>query len=262
LPFSFHAESIVTFSWPARSIASTQRLSPPENGRIDVWAMSLDASPDLYRTFRGHLTAEERERAERYRRERDGRSFVCARGWFRTLLGAYLGMEPGAVPFATGEHGKPYIPDGPDWSFNLSHSGGVALAAVAGADRVGIDVEAHRPVDDLYELADRFFSDREARRLRELPEADARRGFFHAWTRKEAFVKAVGTGLSLPLHTFDVSLAPSDPARLIDCRADAWASLPWSLHDLAPADGYSAALAVPLSNPSLCLRHWTPGPPD
>jgi len=208
------------------------------------------------------LSAEEIDRSDQYRHPEDRRSFECARGVLRFLLCRYLDVPASAISFAYGEHGKPSLVDAPDWSFNVSHSGEIALVAVAGAARVGIDIEKRRPLDDPHDLAERFFSDREAEDLRKVPDSDVPTAFFNAWTRKEAFAKATGAGLSLPLRSFDVTLAPGEPPRLIECRDPEWSTLPWSIHALAPATNYTAALAVSLDDPTLECYRWNPSPDD
>lgn len=248
--------------WSPRSVSPAVRLSPPDPGVVHVWAASLNPDAAVQRSYRAVLSAEEVDRAEQYRYREDRRSFECARGVLRILLGRYLDIPGDAVSFSYGEHGKPSLVEAPDWSFNVSHSGEIALVAVAGADRVGIDIEKRRPLDDPHDLAERFFSDREAEDLRNLPDGDVPTAFFNAWTRKEAFAKATGAGLSLPLRSFDVTLVPGESPRLIECRAPEWSSLPWSIHALAPATDYTAALAVCLDAPTVECYRWHPSLDD
>jgi len=225
-----------------------------------VWRIPLNRSADVVSGYRDLLDDDEIERADRFVYDDDRRHFIAARGALRVLLARCLGRAPGRLSFAYGDHGKPGLKGDPDLSFNLSHSGDWALIAMADAVLVGIDVEQIRPLPDALEVAERFFSDHEVERVRALPESEIPIGFFNAWTRKEAFVKAVGTGLTLPLHTFDVSLAPDEPARLLDLRAPDWTEVDWTLRALCPSDGYAAALAVAHATPRVSCFHWSHAP--
>ncbi len=164
--------------------------------------------------------------------ERVRNRFVVGRGLLRTLLGRYVGVPGEALELAYGDHGKPFLVQaGP--RFNLSHSGGVALFAFSSSADVGVDVElADRCVDPL-KIAGRFFSPAEVGTLRSLPEALRRGAFLTCWTRKEAFIKARGDGLSLPLDSFDVTLAPSEPAALTRTAWSAAEPAEWELADLS-----------------------------
>jgi 4'-phosphopantetheinyl transferase len=169
--------------------------------------------------------------------------FVAARALLRDLLAGYLAEPPAAIRFAYNEWGKPALAPGfaaLDVRFNLSHSQDLALYAFALEREVGVDLELIRGDFANERLAENFFSPAEVAALRALPREHQARGFFNCWTRKEAYVKARGQGLSIDLKSFDVSLAPGEEARFLrgeDCRG-------WSLASLAPADGWVAALAT------------------
>jgi 4'-phosphopantetheinyl transferase len=189
------------------------------------------------------LAPDERRRADAYRLEPHRARFVVGRALLRILLGRYLQAAPEDLRFDYGEFDKPMLPGGP--SFNLSHSGAVALYAFSGAGEVGIDVELYdeRPASE--GIAERFFSPAEVSALRSLPAQMRSHAFLACWTRKEAFVKARGDGLSLALDSFDVTLAPGVPAALL---RTAWSSEEprrWQLQDLSdPEAGYVAAVAI------------------
>lgn len=176
------------------------------------------------------LSDEERRRAGRYRLEDDRLRSHVSWGLLRIFLGRVLGVEPWTIEFTQNEFQKPLLPDGP--SFNMAHSGEWVLLGVTTEGRLGIDVEAPRPIPDLDALAATVFSADELMELRTLPEAERLLAFFRGWTRKEAFVKAIGGGLSVPLKQFAVSLAPDVPEAL------RWIDLPservesWSLRPL------------------------------
>lgn len=213
------------------------------DGAVHVWALALDEPAAAPERWWASLSADERARAERFRFERDRRRFVAAHGQLRALLGRYCGRPAHAVAFTFNAYGKPAVPDAA-LSFNLSHSGEVALIAVAAAGRLGVDVEVVRADLAGLAIAEQFFTSAEVAELRGLPEAERVPAFFNCWTRKEAFVKARGEGLSLPLKDFDVSLAPGAPAALLHTRPDPAEAARWTLMALEPADGYVAALAT------------------
>jgi 4'-phosphopantetheinyl transferase len=180
------------------------------------------------------LPAEERVRARSFHFDQDRDAFATTRLVLRHLLAAYTGTAPEAVELKLGARKKPQLASGAV-QFNVSHSAGMSLLAFA-QDEVGVDVERIRAVPGMDEIMERNFAPGEQREWRELAETERERGFFLGWTRKEAYIKALGEGLYLPLASFDVSLAPDEPA--------IFRSLPeWSLYDFA-IPGYAAALAI------------------
>jgi len=187
------------------------------------------------------------DRARRFHFQRDSERFIVTRGLLRCILGRYLGIEPGRLRFVYNSYGKPALATASDEGalcFNLSHSGGLALYAVARGRQVGIDLERIRAVPEIEQIAQRFFSSREYAAFRSLAAGLRQEAFYSCWTRKEAYIKARGQGLSLPLDQFDVSLVPGEPARLLDVRGDSQDGHHWLLRELEPGPGYVAALAV------------------
>jgi 4'-phosphopantetheinyl transferase len=193
--------------------------SPPNSltlgsGEVHVWRASLNRTEAQVEILKHTLAAEELRSAGRYRFHKDREHFIVAHGLLRTILARYLDMEPGQLRFCYGPHGKPALevePGEDTLSFNLSHSHGLALFAVSRGRELGIDLEyvqAHLADD---QIAERFFSPREVALLRGLPKDVQREAFFIFWTRKEAFIKATGKGVSLPLDQFEVSLVPGKP---------------------------------------------------
>ena len=163
------------------------------------------------------------------------------------LLGGYLGQDPPHLRFTYGLHGKPALATDTGRAalrFNVSHSHGLALYAITGGREVGVDVERIRPEIAQEKIAERFFFSREVTVLRALPPLLQAPAFFACWTRKEAYMKAKGDGLALPLDQFEVSLAPGEPAALLRTAWDPQEAACWALQDLAPAPGYRAAVAV------------------
>jgi 4'-phosphopantetheinyl transferase len=235
------------------AIASAGRWRPrphPPLGAHDVhvWRVPLDddARADSYWSL---LSDEERRRASRFVRDVHRRRFVAAHGALRSILASYVDAEPGALDFVNGEHGKPAlrgVTGRHSVEFNLSHSDDLALVAVARARPVGVDLERWSDGVEHLELAERFFSPWERKALRALAHAPdlVAAGFFAAWTRKEAYLKATGQGIVRGLHHFDVALTPGEPARLLADRLDDDATARWSMFALEPAPGYSAALVV------------------
>ena len=176
-----------------------------------VWRAQLDPAPGEVHRLMGMLSKDEHARAERFRFDQDRRRFVVARGVLRSLLALYLGLPPQKVQLTYGASGKPCLPRGV-LRFNLD-AGELGLYAFTSSREVGIDVEHVRQLDDMDQIARRFFSVNEVASLEALPEsARPSTAFFNCWTRKEAYVKARGEGLALPLDGFDVSLAPVNRA--------------------------------------------------
>jgi len=207
------------------------------------------------------LSEDEQARAERFYFQIDRERFVVARGALREILGVYLNRAAKSVLFCYGPHGKPALAHDPGRNtihFNVSHSHGVALYAVTRGREIGIDLEFIRESLEVEQLAERFFSQREIATLRGLPVNLRKHAFFLCWTRKEAYIKARGEGLSLPLDQFDVSLIPGEPAALLRTQADPDETLRWSLQELSVDPGYVSALAVEGRGWSLSCWQWPP----
>src|SRR5271155_3096552 len=211
-------------------------------GEVHAWRVALNRSEAELLRLRGTLSIEETLRADRFYFQRDRDAFMATRGTLRQLLGRYVGCAPGEIAFEYGPYGKPHLrgaPPGLSLDFNVSHSHGLALMAFSLGRKLGIDVESIRPAVASEEIAERFFSSREVAELQSLPPAMRAEGFFLCWTRKEAYVKAIGNGLQIPLKSFHVSLTPSEPARLES--AD---SKRWTLRSLRPGTGFVGALVA------------------
>jgi 4'-phosphopantetheinyl transferase len=209
---------------------------------VDIWHVSA-ASPALdLDGLAGVLSTEESARADRYRFEHDRRQFIVARGILRCLLGRYLGVAPREIPLTFGPQGKPGV-EGP-LQFNLAHSRGFVAFAMVPGRRVGIDVEKINPTIDVLELATGFFSQPETESLQRLQGGERVRAFFRCWSRKEAYLKAIGDGLSRPLGDFDVATDLRPGSLLLDVRWDRAEVARWHLADIALDPGYTSALAV------------------
>jgi 4'-phosphopantetheinyl transferase len=215
-----------------------------EEGEIHVW----HASPELHSSdldFSALLSADERVRVAQFHFEGDRWNFLFCRSMLRILLASYLGTPPTELRFAYSAQGKPSLaaPFG-DLEFNLSHTSGLALFGFCRGQRIGLDVERIRKDFKVNEIAGRFFSSAEKRSLAQIPQVSSHEAFFHCWTRKEAFVKARGEGLSCPLDGFDVSVAPEDEEVALTRRTDAAEAARWKLWSLNCFPEYAAALAV------------------
>jgi 4'-phosphopantetheinyl transferase len=214
---------------------------------VHVWRAALDVPESQVWSLWDMLTTDECQRAERYVFQKDRTHFVVARGLLRVLLGRYLRQGPQYLRFIYGPHGKPALATdtgGVALHFNVSHSHGLALYAITRGREVGVDIERIRSEVVQEQVAEHFFSPREVTVLRALPSPLQATAFFACWTRKEAYIKAIGDGLALPLDQFDVSLAPGEPAALLHTTWDPQEAARWALQDLAPAPGYRAAVAV------------------
>jgi 4'-phosphopantetheinyl transferase len=236
--------------------AETPRLDP---GVVHVWRVQLpesDASPFPPSEI-DVLHADEIDRAWRFRSEELKRHFVRCRSALRMILASYLSCAPAELRFEYGEHGKPMLRSttrgfGPlSPHFNLSHADRLALVAVTLDCPIGVDVERVRSFADADRLAQRFFAPREYAKYTTLAGAARHAGFFNCWTRKEAFVKARGEGLSLPLQSFEVTLEPHEPARVIHVEPHPGEAEEWSMFGFEPAAGYCAAVAAP-RRPLVC----------
>jgi 4'-phosphopantetheinyl transferase len=220
------------------------RLSP---GGAHVWCLALDLGEDQVSQLYARLSSDEAERAGRHHFERHRRRFVACRGQVRQILAGYLKAGAGDLRFRYGPRGKPAL-EAP-WSnskirFNVSNSEDAALLAVAIDRELGVDVEHVREPRDFDSLAAQFFAVSEVTQLRSLPQEQRLEAFFRCWTRKEAVLKAVGTGLAFPLDKVVVTLGPSEPARVVAYDDDSAAASRWWLANLAPLPEYVGALAA------------------
>ena len=266
---------------------------------VHVWAVPLDSAPPALPQLAATLASEERQRAARFRFPRDRDRFIAGRGLLRAILGRYLDLDPAEVEFAYGPHGKPFLAptklpgpsdqprprprsspdpsayddqnqdqtkqrtnppsDSPPLQFNLAHSDTLALLAVTRLDRVGVDVEHIRVLPDARQLVARFFSLRENELYQNLSASQRPAAFFNLWTRKEAWLKATGEGIAHSLHLVEVSFLPGEPARFLALPPGSSEPAAWALHDLNPAPGFAAALAIPAGPSRLRCWRWNQG---
>ncbi len=229
-----------------------------EENEVHLWRASLDLSAAASEELAETLSPDERERAARFRVPRVRARFTAARGILRDILGRYLECPPSALLFGYRRHGKPYLLGGheEDIRFNLSHSHDLALYGISRGKEIGIDMERIRQDREHERLAQRFFSPREAAVLGSLPPEARVDAFFRCWTRKEAYLKARGEGLAIPLASFEVSLAPGEAAALLSVAGDPREVERWSLWAIQAGPQYAAALAVEGQPARLEMWEW------
>ncbi len=212
---------------------------------VHIWRAGLEVN-DI-QSLQQTLSIDEGKRAERFRFQKDRKHFIVARGFLRKILSRYLGASPSDLHFCYGANGKPALTkafDGDKLKFNLSHSHGVALYAITLNRNIGVDIERIRIDFDCEQIAQQFFSPREKAILAKLPNNIKHEAFFTCWTRKEAYIKANGQGISLPLEQIDVTFAPGEPAALLDAKWDSQEARRWSLQNIVINQNYAAAVAV------------------
>ena len=223
---------------------------PPANpslseNELHVWVASLNRPQTQLNQLWQHLSSDEQARAERFYFDRDRNNYIAARGLLRQLLAGYLQLPATQIAFAYGEHGKPELAMAQAASgvkFNISHAQEVALLAFARRREVGVDIEQVRPLEDAIQIAERFFSQNEVAVFTAVPIEQKPQAFFNCWTRKEAFIKVIGEGLSCPLDSFDVTLKPGDPAKLLQVKDSRETAARWKLENLEPAASYAGAV--------------------
>jgi len=230
----------------------------PERGTVWCWRVLVEQLPDdLLAKLAALLCRDEQERAMRFVRRADRRSFTAAHGALRLLLAAALGRRPREMRLAANRAGKPLLADG-SIEFNLSHGGEVVLVALASERPVGVDVERLRPMPDRDAIIRRFLHRGEAADMAELSGVEADLAFFRCWTRKEAVTKALGLGMSLPLERYRVSCRPGMPAQLLALDGTGPPPAHWWMRDLEPAADHVGAIAVPAEQTALVCRTLDP----
>jgi len=236
---------------------------PPEfalaDDEVHVWCASLDKPASQLGQFSSTLCPDERQRADRFRFDRHRQWFIVRRGLLRMLLGRYLTVEPNQFVFDYDARGKPSISeplDGRTLHFNISDSSGLALYAVTRRAPLGVDVEHIKPVRDMDGIAARFFSARERAAIGALTEPRKPEVFFNCWTRKEAYLKSTGEGISESLPHVEVTLMPGDAPRLLSLAGDGRVASEWTFYSFEPAAGFVGALAIKATGLRLSCWRW------
>lgn len=239
--------------------AGPARVALPAADEARVWLAHLDLAAATVDRLVAVLSPDERERAVRFHFRRDAMRWIVARATLREILGAYLETEPVAIAFTYGPKGKPalVVEEGrADLQFSISHSADLAAFAVTVGVPVGVDVERLREVDDMEQIAARTFSVRECSALRSLPPEQRAAGFFNCWTRKEAYIKALGEGLSYPLDRFSVSVAPGLPARLEVVEDTPDHVETWTMEALPVRAGFAGTVVVGRPGARVRCERW------
>jgi 4'-phosphopantetheinyl transferase len=230
----------------AESDRSSRTFGVLKTPAVDIVGVRLDASAGIVAALWQLLSRDEQERAEKFRFSEHRQHYIVARGNLRRLLAERLRIAPRAVEFVENNYGKPKLAPvhgSADLDFNLSHSGALALYAFTSGRAVGVDVELIREIPDIDDLAERFFSPTEIASLKAFPVAQRSSAFLACWTRKEAFIKALGQGLTCPLDAFDVTIDPDAPARITRIKASIERVANWTMQAFAPSPCYIAAVA-------------------
>ncbi|MBC6366460.1 4'-phosphopantetheinyl transferase superfamily protein [Algoriphagus sp. AK58] len=231
-------------------------LPPIHIDDVHIWQMRLDLPEEHINIFTEILSADELDRANRFYFEKDRSRFISARGMLRIILSQYLGLDPKKLLFEYSNYGKPEFRSESGFQslkFNLSHSEGIALLAVTRYKNIGIDVERIRDDIALDPIANLFYSNEEISSLERIGEKRKKEWFYTLWTRKEAFLKATGKGLSYPLKECDVSFRYGGKFSSVTINKE---KSDWMVKDLFPILGFAAALAVEGNNPKLSCTHF------
>jgi 4'-phosphopantetheinyl transferase len=242
-----------------------QWISPPKSlsleiDQVHVWRIGLDVEEQNPTKFSNILSEDEANRAEKFHFEVDRIRYAVMRATVRIILGNYLRVAPVNLEIAHSLYGKPYLTNTnieKDLQFNISHAGNLGLIAVAIDRHIGVDLELVRDESSIESVAKRFFTPEEAEHLLSLPAPLQPEAFFTCWTRKEAFVKARGEGLSIPLDQFEVSFYPIDTPKLLNVKNDPGESGRWSMFHLDPGMGYVGALVVEGNDPDVMGWDWS-----
>jgi 4'-phosphopantetheinyl transferase len=221
---------------------------------VDIWRLSLTPLDSMVSEFRARLSAEENARAEKFKFDKDRKRYILTHGLLRVILSLYADVAAEELTFTENRYGKPELvhPSGSNLTFNLSHSQERALIGIARGRQIGVDIEYVKNDFEWKEIVERFFSPREIQMINALAKNLQHRAFFTCWTRKEAYVKATGMGLSLPLKEFDVSPVPGATTLLLSSPE----KMRWSMKEVDVADSYVATVAVEGHDPGINYLDW------
>jgi 4'-phosphopantetheinyl transferase len=236
-------------------VAEQNPVCRPGDNEVHIWRLEPEPVVDLS-GYSDLLSRDEQQRAARFRFPHLTRNFIVDHGRMRLILGAYTGLAPRDLIFDFNEFGKPELSNYASLRFNLSHTNGLSLLALCLDSPVGIDVEAVRPMDDWRDIAKSHFSHSEIVAMQETAESDQQNAFFRCWTRKEAFLKAHGHGLSIALDSFAVSLDREGTPALLECKWEPEETKRWSFVSLDLGSQFAGALAVEGNNWRVRYFDW------
>jgi 4'-phosphopantetheinyl transferase len=226
---------------------------------IHLWTVRLHASDEEADALETVLSPDELERRRQFKFPVLRNRFAVSRAALRILLARELSALPQDLKFNYGRYGKPYLPGASDLQFNSSHTDDLFACAMTRGSEIGLDIEKLKALPDAVQLAQSYFCPEELQQLSDLPTEEQQAAFFRCWTRKEAYLKAVGTGLSTDLNSFRVTMRPGDPPRLVHIDHQVSRAADWNLHDLDGIPGHAGAIAYS-GEPKSIVRHpvWTP----
>ncbi|MBS1551822.1 MAG: 4'-phosphopantetheinyl transferase superfamily protein [Bacteroidetes bacterium] len=221
---------------------------------IHIYRTRTDLTLNELSVYEKYLSADERIKAGRYKFDHLKNNYTACRGFLREIISGYTGMRPGEIEFSYSEFGKPFL-NGSNIRFNVSHSGKAGIIAVNSDDELGIDIELIREVPDLLTLSRRFFSKTEIAELNKSDSSKITNSFFYCWTRKEAFIKALGTGLQHPLNSFSVTTGENSEPRIIETDNDVNEAGKWKIYDLKAFRDYISSLAIRALNKNIVFKN-------
>jgi len=223
---------------------------------IHIWYCDFDLNRDKVEYYSSLLSEDEKQKASRFKFKKDEVCYIISRGILRLLIGSYLRINPKDLNFKYTSFGKPFLTFENQLKFNVSHSGKMATFAFFKDKEVGVDIEKVKDDFDVLELAQNFFSKTEIIALEKQSKEELSKAFFRCWTRKEAFIKAEGSGLSFPLDKFAVSLDDDYKADLLETEFNPAEKEDWSLSSFVPAPSYLGAIAVKCPNTQIQYHNW------
>ncbi|MCB0283487.1 MAG: 4'-phosphopantetheinyl transferase superfamily protein [Calditrichaeota bacterium] len=215
-----------------------------EGNVVHLWLLNYKKCQEKLNEILPVLSPEEKQRGDKFYFENDKNRYIITKGTLKKILSRMLNTETREIAFGYNEHGKPYLESAPNLYFNVSHSGNFGLIAITPISEIGVDVERFRHKMTREDIARRFFSKKEINDYLSLDIDQRLQGFFNCWTRKEAFIKAVGLGLSLPLNTFDVSLKPGANAEILAIRKPHDDPEKWTMKNVLIDNEYAAAFTL------------------
>lgn len=225
----------------AHSITSFVNLKP---NTVHIWSLNFVVNDETFNIYHDLLSVDEKERASRFKFYKDKRCYVVTKGVLRLLSGSYLNKEAKSIAFEYEKYGKPKFKHNTNLNFNVSHSGDLAVIGFVYNHTIGVDIEKIKNDFETFEIASNFFSKQEIDMLLEIPKPEQYKAFYRCWTRKEAFIKAKGSGLSFPLNEFAVSLDSDLDANVLWTKWDTGEKHQWQLTSFVPSEDYIAALIV------------------
>lgn len=231
----------------SKSVPSVDHRSLPSN-QVHIWQIPLTTQPT-----QSLLSQDELQRANRFHSQKDRHCFTTARAALRQILSQIIKIPANEITFTYSPTGKPELKE---IQFNLSHSHDHAVLAITPNHRIGTDMEFVNPERATDAIATRFFAPNEAAKLQSLPPEERLEAFFQCWTRKEAYVKAIGSGLSLPLSSFEVTFGPNTPPSILQIQDPVETASHWRLYNIPSPQGYAAAVAVEGAQHELIFHIW------